>query len=151
MLSQNKHLFLPLFKRPLTFLCTVFFTLEWRVVCQLISQRCAFTWRNVADRREHLPASFRRAAALLGACTTGMRGAPWMTWCQSVNTKRRPAFRAPVQHNQTLTSLAGIEQTYCYQLIIFYHDNIQAWSNNWKPPQVKRKCDPIRILCSGCV
>lgn len=74
---------------------------------------------------EHLLPSLTKPKALC-ACTSGMQGAPWMTWCQSVNSKRRQAFRAFVQHNQTLTSLAGIEQTRCNQLIIFFHAYIQG-------------------------
>lgn len=42
-----------------------------------------------------------------------------MTWCRSVNGERGAAFRASVQHNQTLTSLAGIKRTHCNRLIIF--------------------------------
>lgn len=107
------------FKRPLTFLHTVFF-LQLSGV-----QPVSSLVKGVRSSSEHLPPSVTKPKALC-ACTTGMRGALRMTWCRSVNSKRRQAFRASVQHNQTLTSLAGIEQTHCNQLIIFFHAYIQG-------------------------
>lgn len=108
------------FKRPLTFLRTVF----------LLQLSGAWSVSSLVkgvqmSSGEHLPPSLTEPKALR-ACTTGTRGAPRMTWCQSVSSKRRRAFRASVQHNQTLTSLAGIERTHCSQLIIFFHAYIQG-------------------------
>lgn len=130
----NQTLIHASFKRPPTFLRTVFFLQSsgmWSVSSLVKGVRLAGEMSQ--DSSEHLPPSLTEPKALC-ACTTGMRGAPWMTWCRSVNSGRRRAFRASVQHNQTLTSLAGIEQTHCNQLIIFFHAYIQGWTS-WMPLQ----------------
>lgn len=126
-LSQTKHSSRAPFKRPLTFLRTVFF-LQLSGVWSVSS-----LVKGVQSSSEHLPPPLAKPKALC-ACTTGTRGAPRMTWCRSVNSERGRAFRASVQHNQTLTSLAGIEHTHCNQLIIFFHAYIQGWASQM-PPQ----------------